>query len=187
MIAPVCKAEFLSMLKDTVHFSLPQGYIPTEQTLTTFLYQLLVYKERMFRAFEFILLYDGSDACLPACDSKPQGLLKLISDEVPHRFIELILQSDPPGSKYSNIYKFFTRVAIYTKRCETLRERPSFSEPHSEDRNSKRHSEMLWHLPVLHLNQHPVMTRKLLPSQRKPPSLSHPYFSASGRLELPEQ
>jgi hypothetical protein len=66
MVAPVCKAEFLSMLKDTVHFSLPQGYIPTEQTLTTFLYQLLVYKERMFRAIEFILLYEGSDACLPA-------------------------------------------------------------------------------------------------------------------------
>jgi hypothetical protein len=39
MIAPVCKSEFLSMLKDTVHFTLPQGYIPTEQTLTTFLYQ----------------------------------------------------------------------------------------------------------------------------------------------------
>jgi len=66
MVAPVCKAEFLSMLNDTVHFSLPQGYIPTEQTLTTFLYQLLVYKERMFRAIEFILLYEGSDACLPA-------------------------------------------------------------------------------------------------------------------------
>ena len=115
MIAPVCKAEFLSMLKDTVHFSLPHGYIPTEQTLTTFLYQLLVYKERMFRAIEFILLYEGSDACLPACDTKPQGLLKLISDEVPHRFIELILQSDPLGTKYKDIYKFFTRVAVHTK------------------------------------------------------------------------
>ena len=41
MIAPVCKAEFLSMLKETVHFTLLLGYIPTEQTLTTFLYQLL--------------------------------------------------------------------------------------------------------------------------------------------------
>ena len=52
----------------------------------------------MFRSIEFILLYEGSDACLPACDTKPQGLLKLISDEVPHRFIELILQSDPQRS-----------------------------------------------------------------------------------------
>jgi len=126
MVAPVCKAEFLSMLNDTVHFSLPQGYIPTEQTLTTFLYQLLVYKERMFRAIEFILLYEGSDACLPACDTKPQGLLKLISDEVPHRFIELILQSDPPGTKYKDIYKFFTRVAVHTKRCEILHREAKF-------------------------------------------------------------
>jgi hypothetical protein len=126
MIAPVCKFEFLSMPKDTVHITLPQGFIPTEQTLTTFLYQLLVYKERMFRAIEFILLYDSSDACLPACDTKPQGLLKLISDEVPHRFIELILQSDPPGTEYSNIYKFFTRVAIHTKRCETLHREAKF-------------------------------------------------------------
>jgi len=48
MIAPVCKAEFLAMLKNTVHFQLPEGYSPTEQTVTIFLYQLLVYKERMF-------------------------------------------------------------------------------------------------------------------------------------------
>ena len=51
----------------------------------------------MFRVIEFILLYEGSDACLPAYDTKPQGLLKLISDEVPHKFTELILQFDPPG------------------------------------------------------------------------------------------
>ena len=74
----------------------------------------------MFRAIEFILLYEGSDACLPACDTKPQGLLKLIFDEVPHRIIVLILQSDPPGTKYEDIYKFFTRVAVHTKRCEIL-------------------------------------------------------------------
>ena len=47
MITPFCKSEFLSMLKETVHFTLPHGYIPTEQTLTTFL----------FRTIEFILLY----------------------------------------------------------------------------------------------------------------------------------
>ena len=120
MIAPVCKAEFLAMLKTTVHFQLPEGYSPTEQTVTIFLYQLLVYKERMFRAVEFILLHAPSDNSLPACDTKPQGLLKLISDEVRHRFIALILESDPPGTKYKDIYKFFTRVAIHTKRCEAL-------------------------------------------------------------------
>ena len=48
MIAPVSKSEFLSMIKETVHFTLPVGYTPTEQTLTIFLYQLLVYKEKMF-------------------------------------------------------------------------------------------------------------------------------------------
>ena len=74
----------------------------------------------MFRAVEFILLHAPSDNSLPACDTKPQGLLKLISDEVPHRFIALILESDPPGTKYKDIYKFFTRVAIHTKRCEAL-------------------------------------------------------------------
>lgn len=40
MIALVCKAEFLAMIKSTVHFVLSVGYIPTEQTLTIFLYQL---------------------------------------------------------------------------------------------------------------------------------------------------
>ena len=70
------------MIKETVHFILPVGYTPTEQTLTIFLYQLLVYKEKMFRAVEFILLHAPSDAFLPACSTKPQGLLKLISDEV---------------------------------------------------------------------------------------------------------
>lgn len=49
----------------------------------------------MFRAMEFILVQVASDTCLPACDSKPQGLLRLISDEVPHRYIALILVSEP--------------------------------------------------------------------------------------------
>ena len=120
MIAPVCKAEFLSMIKNTVHFQLPEGYSPTEQTVAIFLYQLLVYKERLFCAVEFILLHAPSDNALPACDNKNLGLLKLISDEVPHRFIALILESDPVGTKYKDIYKFFAGVAIYTKRCEAL-------------------------------------------------------------------
>ena len=41
MITPFCKSEFLSMLKETVHFTLPHGYIPTEQTLTTFLFRTI--------------------------------------------------------------------------------------------------------------------------------------------------
>ena len=42
MIAPMTKSEFLSMLKRAVHFTLPHGYIPTEQNVRTFLNQLLV-------------------------------------------------------------------------------------------------------------------------------------------------
>lgn len=47
IIAPASKAEFLSMIKSTVHFILSVGYVP-------------------------------SDAFLPACDNKGQGLLRLI-------------------------------------------------------------------------------------------------------------
>ena len=126
MIAPVSKAEFLSMIKETVHFILPVAYTPTEQTLTIFLYQLLVYKERMFRAIEFILLHAPSDAFLPARNTKPQGLLKLISDEVPDRYVALILESDANGTKYENIDKFFARVVLHTKRCEELHRESKF-------------------------------------------------------------
>lgn len=70
--------------------------------MAIFLYQLLVYN------------------ALPACDTKILGLLKLISDEVTHRFITLILEYDPTGTKYKGIYMFFARVAIHTKRCEAL-------------------------------------------------------------------
>ena len=105
MIAPVSKAEFQSIIKETVHFILPVGYTSTEQTLAIFLYQLLVYKERRFRAIEFILLHAPSDAFRPARHNKPQGLLRLISDEVPHRYIALILESDKTGTKYDTICK----------------------------------------------------------------------------------
>ena len=114
------------MIKETVHFILPVGYTPTEQTLTIFLYQLLVYKEKMFRAVEFILLHAPSDAFFPACNSKNQGLLKMISEEVPHRYIALILESDANETKYENIYKFFARVAVHTKRCEELHRESKF-------------------------------------------------------------
>ena len=83
MIAPMTKSEFLSMLTRAVHFTLPHGYIPMEQNVGIFLNQLLVYKEKLIRAIEFLLLHPDTDAALPACDSKPLGLLRLISDEVP--------------------------------------------------------------------------------------------------------
>jgi hypothetical protein len=57
MIAPVTKAEFLKVLKKTITFTgLPHNYVPTEQNLQTFLQQLLVYKDRLYRAIEFLLL-----------------------------------------------------------------------------------------------------------------------------------
>ena len=55
------------------------------------------------------------------------GLLKLTSDEVPNRFIALILESDPVGTKYKDIYKFFAQVAIHTKRCEALHQESQVS------------------------------------------------------------
>ena len=76
MIAPMTKEEFLSMLKKAVHFSLPQN-------VGIFLNQILVYKEKLIRAIELLLLHAETDAALPACDSKPLGLLHLISEEVP--------------------------------------------------------------------------------------------------------
>ena len=32
----------------------------------------------------------------------------------------MILESDANGTKYENMYKFFARVALHTKRCEEL-------------------------------------------------------------------
>jgi len=113
------------MIKSTAHFILPVGYIPTEQTLTIFLHQLVVYKKRMFRDMEFILLHAPFDAFLPASDNKGQGLLRLISEEVPHRYIALILESNQPGTKYVTIYKY-ARVALHTKRCEELHRESKF-------------------------------------------------------------
>jgi hypothetical protein len=49
------------MLKTAVHFSLPRGYIPTEQNVGTFLNQLLVYKKKLIRAIEFLLLHPDKD------------------------------------------------------------------------------------------------------------------------------
>ena len=72
MIAAVTKAEFLKVLKKTVVFSgLPHNYVPTEQNLQTFMQQLLVYKDQLYRAIEFLLLFDESEKTLPTCDSKP--------------------------------------------------------------------------------------------------------------------
>ena len=112
MIAPMTKSEFLSMLKTAVHFSLPRGYIPTEQNVGTFLNQLLVYKEKLIRAIEFLLLHPDTDAALPSCDSKPLGLLRLISDEVPFEFIQRMMNADGPKKKYENVFEFFKRIAL---------------------------------------------------------------------------
>ena len=65
MIAPMTKEEFLSMLKKAVRFSLPHGYIPTEQNVVVFLNQLLVYKEKLIRTIEFLLLHTDTDAPTP--------------------------------------------------------------------------------------------------------------------------
>lgn len=59
--------------------------------------------------------------CTTDMRRKASSLLRLISDEVPHRFIALMLKSHPPGTKFVNVNVFFIRVAIHTKRHETLR------------------------------------------------------------------
>jgi len=62
MFAPVTKAEFLKVLKKTVTFT-----VPTEQNFQTFLQQLLVYKDRLYRAIEFLILYEGYEDSQPTC------------------------------------------------------------------------------------------------------------------------
>jgi len=87
MIAPVTKSEFLCILKTAVHFSLPRGYIPTEQNVGTFLKK----KKKT--------LHPDKDAALPACDSKPLGFFRLISDEVLFEFIQRMMNADGPTKK----------------------------------------------------------------------------------------
>ena len=121
MIAPVTKAEFLKVLKKTVVFSgLPHNYVPTEQNLQTFLQQLLVYKDRLYRAIEFLLLFDESEKTLPTCDSKPQGLLRLISDSVPFEFVKNLMDSDGNTRKYKDVYEFFKRISVQTAEFDSL-------------------------------------------------------------------
>ena len=74
--------------------------MPTEQNLQTFLQQLLVYKDRLYRAIEFLLLFAGTEQSLPTCDSKEQGLLPLISDSVPFGYIKNLMDSDGNTKKY---------------------------------------------------------------------------------------
>ena len=112
MIAPMTKSEFLCMLKRAVHFTLPHGYISTEKNVGTFLNQLLVYKEKLIRAIEFLLLHPDTDAALPACDSKPLKLLRLISNEVPFEFIQRMMNADGTTKKYDNVFEFFKRIAL---------------------------------------------------------------------------
>jgi hypothetical protein len=121
MIAPVTKAEFLKVLKKTVTFTgLPHNYVPTEQNLQTFLQQLLVYKDRLYRAIEFLLLYEGSEDSLPTCDSKPQRMLRFISDSVPFEFIKNMMDADGNTRKYKDVYDFFKRVSVQTAEFDSL-------------------------------------------------------------------
>ncbi len=113
MIAPVTKAEFLKVLKKTVTFTgLSHNYVPTEQNLQTFLQQLLVYKDKVYGAIEFLLLFEGSEDSLPTCHSKPQGLLRLISDSVPFEYIKNLMDADGNTKRYKDVYEFFKRVAV---------------------------------------------------------------------------
>jgi len=121
MIAPVTKAEFLKVLKKTVTFTgLPHNYVPTEQNLQTFLQHLLVYKDKLYRAIEFLLLFEGSEDSLPTCDSKPQGLLRLISDSVPFEYVKNLMDADGSTKRYKDVYEFFKRVAIQSAEFDSL-------------------------------------------------------------------
>lgn len=74
----------------------------------------------------FYMHHHHQITCLPACDSKPQGL-RLISVAVPHSIISLELEpDDPPKIKFANIYKFFTRVAVHSKHCERLHHKANY-------------------------------------------------------------
>ena len=46
---------------------------------------------------------------LTASDSKPQGLLRLISDEVPFEFIQRMMNAD---GLPRNVFEFFKRIAL---------------------------------------------------------------------------
>ena len=121
MIAPVTKAEFLKVLKKTVTFTgLSHNYVPTEQNLQTFLQQLLVYKDKLYRAIELLLLFEGSEDSLPTCDSKPQGLLRLISDSVPFEYIKNLMGADGNTKRYKDVYEFFKRVAVQSAEFDSL-------------------------------------------------------------------
>lgn len=112
MIAPMTNSEFLSMLKAAVHFSLPRGYISTEKNVRIFLNQLLADKEKLIRAIEFLLLHPDTDVALPACDSKPLGLPRLISDEIPFEFIQRMMNADDTSKKNDNAFEFFKSIAL---------------------------------------------------------------------------
>jgi len=79
-----------------------------------------VYKGRLYRAIEFLLLFDGSEDSLPTCDSKPQGLLRLISDSVPFEFVKNLMHSDGNTKKYKDVYEFFKRIAIQNAEFDVL-------------------------------------------------------------------
>jgi hypothetical protein len=72
----------------------------------------LVYKDKLYRAIEFLLLFEGSEDSLPTCDGKPQGLLRLISDSVPFEYKKNLMDADGNTKRYKDVYEFFKRVAV---------------------------------------------------------------------------
>jgi hypothetical protein len=80
----------------------------------------LVYKDKLYRAIEFLLLFEGSEDSLPTCDSKPQGLLRLISDSVPFEYVKNLMDADGNTKRYKDVYEFFKRVAIQSAEFDSL-------------------------------------------------------------------
>ena len=80
----------------------------------------MVYKDKLYQAIEFLLLFEGSEDSLPACDSKPQGLLRLISDSVPFEYIKNLMDADGNTKRYKDVYEFFKRVAIQSPEFDSL-------------------------------------------------------------------
>jgi len=61
-----------------VKFKLLADFVPTKQNVTDFYSAVLMNKEKMKSAVEFLLLFDGSVKYMLGIDHKPQGWLNLI-------------------------------------------------------------------------------------------------------------
>ena len=65
-------------------------------------------------------MFDESEKTLPTCDSKPQGLLRLISDSVPFESVKNLMDSDGNTKKYKDVYEFFKRISVQTAEFDYL-------------------------------------------------------------------